>query len=315
MDDFNLPTLRGSRDEWCIRLINILTPQIIKGIRSIFNTSYSQCIENNEPTKYLVTFQNYLTRIPKWNHDLIENEYKRIVEESGCTYLDDLIMCVHIIQLKMLTCIRVGTKQKKVDLDVPKVEKFIHKIYIHAARELYTKVYLFLLDASPIEKQKNNDRIEQIIQNCIHNALSESMPDKKILRAFLEETDETVEEIKEEIIKETINPIKTSTHDGDTKTKKSGGGALTKQSLIPAVITHNDTGKYEDDSHSNKVVQQSSVMSPFKAFDGSPVLSMQSDTNKDKDTTEMIEEFDILPTQESENSVYLNLDDSLIELS
>ena len=38
MDDFILSNLNEARNEWCARLINIFTPLIIQGIRSIFNT-------------------------------------------------------------------------------------------------------------------------------------------------------------------------------------------------------------------------------------------------------------------------------------
>ena len=64
-----------------------------------------------------MTFQNLLTTIPDWNTNTIEVERKRIESNSGCKYLEDLITCVHIIQLKALTCIRVGNKQKKIDFE------------------------------------------------------------------------------------------------------------------------------------------------------------------------------------------------------
>lgn len=209
MDDFNLSSLKESRNEWCVRLMNILTPQIVIGIRSIFNSAKALCLENGEMDKYLLTFQNYLTRIPKWNNDLIQQERERICEASGCKYLEDLITCVHIIQLKMLTSIRVGNKQKKVDLAIPKLDDFIHKTYIHAARQMYNKAYLFSLEVKPMEQQKNNNEIETIIQKCILDAIRDSIPLEYILRSYLEETEEVVDEVKEEIIKETIKPMKT----------------------------------------------------------------------------------------------------------
>jgi hypothetical protein len=115
MDDFAVANLHSSRDEWCARLVNILTPLIIEGLRSIFNEAWKLSIENDEASKYLMTFQNLLCRVPKWNSEIIEDERKRIIERSGCGYLEDLITCVHVIQLKTLTCIRVGNKQKKID--------------------------------------------------------------------------------------------------------------------------------------------------------------------------------------------------------
>ena len=143
MDDFVISNLHESRNEWCSRLVSIFSPLVIEGVKSIFNESWKICLDNNEPGKYLMTFQSLLVRIPKWNMVIVEEERKRIVERSGCNYLEDLITCVHIIQLKVLTCIRVGNKQKQIDISIPKLDIFIHKIYIHVARKLYMNVYLF----------------------------------------------------------------------------------------------------------------------------------------------------------------------------
>jgi GTP:adenosylcobinamide-phosphate guanylyltransferase len=74
----------------------------MEGLRSIFDEANKLCRENGEMDKYLMTFQNFITRIPKWNASIIENERIRIVEKSGCGYLEDLVTCVHIIQLKIL---------------------------------------------------------------------------------------------------------------------------------------------------------------------------------------------------------------------
>ena len=199
MDDFNVSALHESKNEWGARLLTILTPLIVEGFKSIFEESLNLCRANNEMDKYLMTFQNFISRIPKWNPAIIENEKKRICDKSGCTYLDDLITCVHIIQLKLLTAVRAGTKQKKVDIQIPKFEDFIHKVYIHVARKIYKNVYLFETNIPPLQTQKNHRELEVIIQECILNAVRESIPIDMILRAYLDETieDDVVEEIKE----------------------------------------------------------------------------------------------------------------------
>ena len=142
MDDFVIANLHESRNEWCGRLVSLFTPLITEGIQSIFDESWRMCVENDEVGKYLMTFQNLISRIPTWNSVIIEEERKRIIERSGCNYLEDLITCVHIIQLKVLTCIRVGNKQKKIDISIPKLDIFIHKIYVNVARKVYSNVYL-----------------------------------------------------------------------------------------------------------------------------------------------------------------------------
>ena len=211
MDDFNLGNLNEARNEWSARLMNIVTPHIINGFNTIFQDAYELCLENEEDEKYLMTFQNFLTRIPKWNEELIKKEVERLVETSGCNYLTELITCVHIIQLKALTSARVGQKQQKIDIDIPKVEQFIHNCYILVARKLYTNIYLFEVDISPLEKQKNNRELELIIKECILNAIRDSIPIEQILRNYLDETTEEDITVSEEIIKKPAPETKPET--------------------------------------------------------------------------------------------------------
>ena len=203
MDDFVPSTLHESKNEWCGRLVSILTPLVMDGIHSIFNESWKMCIDNNEMSKYLMTFQNLLTRVPKWNSLILEEECKRIIEKSGCNYIEDLISCVHIIQLKILTCIRVGNKQKKIDISIPKLDNFIHRVYVHSARKIYSNVYLFEKNISDLQVQKNRREMEIMVQECILNSIRESIPTEAIIRAYM---DETVEE-EEEVFVEPIEDV------------------------------------------------------------------------------------------------------------
>lgn len=202
MDDFVISNLNESRNEWCSRLISIFTPLVNEGIRSIFKEAWDVCVNEDEANKYLMTFQNYLSRIPKWNNDIIANERDRIVDRSKCNYLEDLVTCVHIIQLKILTCIRVGNKQKQIDISIPKLDDFVHKIYIHTARKLYSNVYLFERNISPLQQQKNNREMEVIIQECILTAIRDSIPTEEIIRAYMDESVEQEEEVIIENIEE-----------------------------------------------------------------------------------------------------------------
>ena len=204
MDDFNVSALHESKNEWSSRLVTILTPLIIDGYKSILDEAIKLCKENGEMDKYLMTFQNFLSRIPKWNSQIIETERKRIIEKSGCNYLEDLVTCVHIIQLKILTTMRVGQKQKKIDISIPKLDDFIHKTYINVARKIYKNVYLFEVNVTPLQVQKHYRELEIIVQECILNTLRESIPVEAILKAYMDETveEDIVEEIKEQIITE-----------------------------------------------------------------------------------------------------------------
>ena len=197
MDDYSLSTIIESKNEWCARLTNTLTPCIIEGLRSVFTEAYNVCKENDEESKYLMTFQNFLNNIPKWSSEIVANEKQRILTSSACNYLEDLLSCVHIAQLKSLTSSRVGLKQKKINIDIPDLCKFIHKTYINVARKVYVNIYLFELNIKPLQTQKNNRELELIVKECILNTIRESIPIEHILQMYLDETQETDVEVEE----------------------------------------------------------------------------------------------------------------------
>lgn len=207
MDDFNMSLLYESKNEWIARLIIMLTPLIMEGVDSIFQEAYNVCKKSKQKEKYLMTFQNLLVRVPKWNESIIEKECQRIISKSNCNYMEDIITCVHIIQLKCMTAMRVGLKQKKIDIDVPKLNVFIHKCYINVARSVYNNVYLYEVKNRSLDKQKNRRMCELLIQECVLNTIRSNIPIQEIIRSYLDETTETdvIEKIEEEVIQEKID--------------------------------------------------------------------------------------------------------------
>jgi hypothetical protein len=149
-----------------------------------------------------MTFQNFLLRVPKWNTSIIEKETLRISEQSGCSHIEELITCVHIIHLKTLTCVRAGSKQKKIDIAIPKLSEFIHKVYINVARKVYSNVYLFEKNKQHLQIQKNNYHLEGLIKECILNTIRESIPIEHLLKVYIQ--DQFIEEDTEVIDTEEI---------------------------------------------------------------------------------------------------------------
>lgn len=197
MDDYSVTSLYESKNEWASRLVNILTPLIQEGIRSIFDEAVKLCVGNKEQDKYLMTFQNLLSRVPKWNANIIKEETSRIKERSTCGYLEDLITCVHIIHLKCMTVMRVGNKQKKVDIKIPQLPDFVHKIYVNTARKVYSNVYMFERGIQPLHIQRNNREFEIIVKECIYNTIRDNIPVEELIKMYLEDTIEDVVEVTE----------------------------------------------------------------------------------------------------------------------
>jgi len=240
MDDFVISNLHESRNEWCSRLVSILTPMVMEGIKSIYQEAWSMCENSNERSKYLMTFQNLLSRIPKWNSSLIEDERKRIIDKSGCTYLEDLITCVHVIQLKVLTCIRVGNKQKKIDISIPKLDHFLHRVYILTARKVYSNVYLFERGISDLAMQKNNREFEIITQEAILTSIRESIPTEAIIRAYMDESMEDEEEVIIEPVPEEEEEKPESKENNKEDEKEPEKIELQPEEELPPTLTVED---------------------------------------------------------------------------
>jgi hypothetical protein len=196
MDDNHIPTLKESQNEWAVKLLRVVLPHIMDGVYAMFTESKTICDSTDEQEKYLMTFQNILSRVPKWNNEIVLKETKRIEEESGCKYLEDLITCVHIAHLKILSSVRAGKSQKKIEINIPKLPIFIHSVYINISRELYTNVYLFDPTLTSLVIQKNKEKIKELIRETILNTIRDNIPIEQLLRAYLDETTEVLDEPK-----------------------------------------------------------------------------------------------------------------------
>jgi hypothetical protein len=88
-----------------------------------------------------------------------------------------------------------GNRQKQIDISIPKLDTFLHKIYIHVARKIYKNVYLFELNVPSLQIQRNNRELETIIQECVLITIRDSIPTEEIIRAYLDESIEQEEEV------------------------------------------------------------------------------------------------------------------------
>lgn len=301
MDDYNVNVLSEAKNEYSCRLLSILSPVVIEGIKSIFNDAERLCIENDEDDKYLMTFQNFLSRVPKWNETIIEDECKRIINISGCNYLEDLLTCVHIAQLKILTSVRVSQKQKKIDLDIPKLSVFIHQVYSTFARKLYKNVYLFEKFITPLQYQKNMRECEILCKESVLEVIRNSIPVEKILRSYIDETvdEEVVQEIVEkEIEKEVEQPVP------QEEVKQDDSEEFSKTPILK--LEKNDTTEElqlnddkqietvsetvsESDGHQDNVINNDSKKIGISFNDVDSVLDMGTNKEEDVDAPKNIE--------------------------
>ena len=181
--------LVDAKTEYTKQIQDVLTPRLYEGVKSLYQNSCDICKKNNTNNKILITFQKLLKTIPKWNENILNSEYDRIVKKSQCDFLDELITAIFIAHMKVLTSIKISSKgsDKGLNIKVPKGVKFIHSIYVQVARNIWKNPYLFDHMLSTCDVQRNMRDSYTIIDNSIQECIRKQLPVKNILQECLEE--------------------------------------------------------------------------------------------------------------------------------
>jgi len=142
-------------------------------------------------------FQTMCAEIPRWNQDVIEANIATMLDSCRCDYIEDLMTAVFIAHTKMLTAIRVNSQQKKLQITLPKLDHFLHRVFTECARSFWKAPFLFSEEYSPVERQKNILQAETLCAEALSAAVRSLLPVKNILRDYLKEDDDEDEEVAE----------------------------------------------------------------------------------------------------------------------
>ena len=186
MDGQEISVYGEAKGEYTRQLCVFLAPCLETYFLRLLDEARSQA-ETSQ--KYLWTFQNLLQCIPDWNQDKVMRETEVIQKDCKCDYLEELLTAVFIAHTKVLSAIRLSTKQKKLQITIPKIDHFLHRVLSECARTLWTNAFLFV-DTNSIEKQKNLRQVSGLIHDSILQAIRGLLPVRTILREYLHEDED-----------------------------------------------------------------------------------------------------------------------------
>ena len=197
MDIFYKKNIGEIKQEYTTFLVDVLTPLIYEGIKSIYKDSIKaneQLIESSKSNpdinvmSVLKIFQLGLKEIPKYNYDILQTETNRIKVESKCgEWFEDLLKGVVKSYILLLTMSNKDNElmDKKYYEDI-RATDFIHKCYIECAKSIYNNVELFWdQELSSIEIKRNQKIILDIIKESVASGIRKMLPMRLILREFL----------------------------------------------------------------------------------------------------------------------------------
>jgi len=171
-----------AKTEYTRQLCQILSPAF-----QIYFLDLLKVAKDKEPeTKRLLwNFQALLQEIPDWNQDKVLRETEKIQKDSNCDYLEELLTAVFIAHTKVLSAIRITTKQKKLQITIPKLDHFIHRTLRETGRLLWNNAFLFAEQGSSMDRQKNMRQVEALMVEGIQQSIRSLLPVKTILREYL----------------------------------------------------------------------------------------------------------------------------------
>jgi hypothetical protein len=197
----NTATYSEARSEYTKQMATFLVPSLVGWFQTLWSRNSA------DKSRCLSLFQNECEEVARWNQDRIHDEVRVILEKSGCDYMEELMTAVFVAHTKVLTAIRLSTKQKKLSITVPKLDHFIHRIFREASRAFWKTPFLFMESGSVVDRQKNILQVEALAAEAITTAVRGLLPVKQILKDYLEDEEEEMEEevvaaIPEEEVKE-----------------------------------------------------------------------------------------------------------------
>ena len=193
-ETLNVNVLVAAKEEYTKQLVYILSPEIYTVILNVFNES--QQLKKKRSIS-LRNFQLQLKKIPVWNTIIIEKNTENI--KSKIPYLLDLITAIFVSHVKILACVRLKTNSKSIQVKVPNLDTFLHKIIITNAEKIYYNPDLIL---------KKKEIVVSLISETIEETIRNQIPIDKILTEYLSGVfDEDEQQSKNETIADNKSEI------------------------------------------------------------------------------------------------------------
>lgn len=198
MDYFYLRNITEIKEEYTTFLMNIMSPFIYEGIKSVYSfamNAHQEFLERgkNDPDVkspgILKLFQLSLKEIQTLNNHSIEIETNRIKSGSKCAdWFDDLVRAViksHIVLLTFSNTRKHPEILKEQFHNKIEIKDFVHKCYIESAKLIYNNPELFWHEFPPLEIKRNQREACNLIKQAIQEAIRKILPYKLILSEYL----------------------------------------------------------------------------------------------------------------------------------
>jgi hypothetical protein len=184
----NVATYSEARSEYTKQLATFIVPALVSWFQKLWSRNAG------DKGRCFVLFQGECEEVARWNQDRIHDEVRALIEKTGCDYMEELMTAVFIAHTKVLTAVRLSKREKKLNITIPKLDHFVHRVFREASRNYWKSPFLFSADGTVVDRQKNVLQIEALANEAIVAAVRSLLPVKQILKDYLEDDGEEIED-------------------------------------------------------------------------------------------------------------------------
>jgi hypothetical protein len=320
MEDSILSAYSEARTEYMRQLLMHVSPVYFNFFLKLYDNA--KTLTQHDIKKRLWQFQTLLAEIPDWNMERVRTETTKIEKDCDCDYLEDLLTAVFLAYTKVLTAIRLNTKNKRVNITIPKIDHFLFKALCETSKILWQNTFLFREDVSNLQRQQNYREVEKLINEGITQTVRTMTPVRSILKdciTDIEEHDDTQSKVNTESnSSETNTVIQENTQFPNMNEVIQQADEVQEDSTVTAQETQEDstvaaqeTGGQETQETQDKVIDVSEKEPSVKFTNFNTVYTIDEPENTDiKYSDPDLESVHSFETDDSEGSLEFEDDDS-----
>jgi len=217
----NVATYSEARSEYTKQLASFVVPALVTWFQTVWSRNSS------DKQRCLALFQGDCEEVARWNTDRVHDEVRALIDRTGCDYMEELMTAVFVAHTKVLTAVRLSTKQKKLSITVPKLDHFVHRVFRETARTFWKTPFLFMDSGNVVERQKNVLQIEALAIEAITTAVRSLLPVKQILKDYMEDDGD------DEVVEQPVAPVAVPPV---VESKEDSGNKLETPKVVAPVI-------------------------------------------------------------------------------
>ena len=262
-NSLNIDVLVSAKHEYTNQLVHLLSPRIYVIIKNVYNESQ---IKKKKRSISLRNFQICLKQIPNWNSITIDNHINSI--KQNIPYLLDLITAIFISHIKILASVRLKDTDKSVQVKVPNLDFFLHKIIITIAEKIYYNPKIIL---------ESKENIILVIENIIEDSIRNQIPLDKILTEYLEGVFNKETEVENAISLKSLEESQYGSRDNNYNNFKKFEPTVPEDGLKDGPEEGSEEGSEESEDHLSVVDDECKHVIPTR-----PIPTMLNNENKEK---------------------------------